>query len=691
MDEFLLNQLTNLKTTILELKDTGKDGFEGLVAVALTNITSVPFRLASSGSQHGVDAKSTYKEDGISFEAKCYSGQMNKDDVLAKIAELSVSDTVTDLWILGATTAISSQNADLIREVGNRHGISTLILDWSEVSLPPLAVVLALSENEVMQFLDRYIDNKSMLKPARNALVAIRNHTGFEEHAARLRSLLDEPTMGTGLFKKANNDWLMSVFSDRRKARRFLGQPLAPLDNPKGITLDRVTLSDKLKPFFTDKPDGKIVVVHGGEGTGKSWLVAQAWLGLDEKPLMVLITPDDLSSPNVRENIRQILINKLVIQTDDQLSDAVNNRWCRQFERWRKRTITNEPRIVVFIDGLNQRPEVDWGLMLESIGEELDKIGGRLIITSRTSYYQNLIKRRLDSPRTEIEVSEWSDTELQNILQQRGISRGNLAIPVARSLRNPRLLGIALELLNTAEIENFEELNVSRLLFEHMRTIERDSPVQQPIQDFARNLQEHADDVLSRLRSQQHDDLTVFDEKLQQVVDGRFFVPVEADPTRYTLTEDGLNLALGFSIINALRNSLRNNRDLNESLEAMIEPIAALDKTADVVMAAITIASLDEDCPAEIAPTLIYTFAGLQNPNAEDFGAFVKFASRIPNAYMQAAFKLCLENKLLPNIDWTWIALRGIAENLRSCLVNHVGPYSNLAQLLFTFARVWDA
>ena len=52
--------------------------------------------------------------------------------------------------------------------------------------------------------------------------------------------------------------------------------------------------------------------------------------------------------------------------------------------------------------------------------------------------------------------------------------------PAAASLRNPRLLGIALELLQNALIRDLSELGVSRLLFEHMRVNERDAPSPQP-------------------------------------------------------------------------------------------------------------------------------------------------------------------------------------------------------------------
>ncbi|MGE3521666.1 MAG: hypothetical protein AB7I96_02285, partial [Candidatus Dadabacteria bacterium] len=193
------NVLTNLKNVLLTLQPTGENGFEGLIAVVLAGITGVPFRLSSSGSQHGIDGRSVYETDSICFEAKRYSGKLSKKEITSKIAELAVNDNTIDLWVLGATTAISNQNKKLFCSVANKVGIAVLILDWSVAGLPPLATALALSKNETMEFLQQNIVDKSMQDLAQNAFEAITNYSGFNEHAERLKLLLNEPTIGSGL------------------------------------------------------------------------------------------------------------------------------------------------------------------------------------------------------------------------------------------------------------------------------------------------------------------------------------------------------------------------------------------------------------------------------------------------------------------------------------------------------------
>ena len=92
MNQSMREHTGNLRKALLKLPATGAAGFEGLLAVALTEITSVPFRLAGSGSQFGLDGKAAYEDDAVCFEAKRYSGKIPRTEVLSNLAELSIGD-----------------------------------------------------------------------------------------------------------------------------------------------------------------------------------------------------------------------------------------------------------------------------------------------------------------------------------------------------------------------------------------------------------------------------------------------------------------------------------------------------------------------------------------------------------------------------------------------------------------------
>lgn len=659
MNQSLREHTVNLRNALLELPATGPAGFEGLLSATLTAISGVPFRLAGSGSQFGVDAEAAYEDDAVCFEAKRYDDQIPRIEVLTKIAELSIADEGdVDLWVLGATTEVRAQLADDVRKLGEKSGIATLILDWSAGDLPPLAVALAMAEPQAAGFLKSHLKESELVTKAVAALRAIRENDGFANHAARIRTEPQEPSTGIGIAKRANSAWLIGVFSSRREAKRFLRQALCPGDKAAGQTAARDAMVNQVKPLLTGKLNDKVVAIIGEEGNGKSWLVAQSWLSLDDRPLMVVFTADDFSDTSGARDITKLLVDKLIVQTNGELTAAASNRWCRKLERWRKGGAPDAPRFVVVIDGLNQRPQTDWAQLIDEMSFELHRMGARLVVTARTAYYMNQIRRRLLAPIIELKVPEWTDAERDAILAARGIQGAGLRPQVAASLRNPRLLGIALELLRSAQIEELEELSVSRLLFEHIRVYERDAPSQRPAYEFARKLQDHAREILDRVTAQRRNDLKIFDGGLEAVSDGRFFIPVQGDPTRYSLDEDGLTLALGFALLDELRTAHRNGRDLTDTLEAMIEPISALDRTADAVFAALTVACLDGDCPVEIGAAFVGAFAALQNPNADEFPAFAALAEKCPEPFMRAAQQICLASAHQPNFDWIEAALQ---------------------------------
>ena len=649
------DHIHSLKEILIRLKPDGLNGFEGLIRTALSEIAGVPFRLASSGSsQSGVDGKSTYADDGISFECKRYKDPVPRGEIRKKIADITLESNDTDLWVLCATSEISSQIADDMAKFDKESAVSTLILDWSEDDLPPLAVALTMASVKVRSFLHNYIAPK-MVEKATAAFVAIENDPNFEGHAKRIRASLREPTLGMDTARQANTNWLTKTFSNKQLAKRHFYQPLSPLDETNRVVHPRDNLVAEMSPYLTGEPSKKILCVLGGEGNGKSWLVAQSWLSVEEKPLMVVLSPS--ADMEKRNNVQELLISALIEQTGDHSNDLLEKKWSRILAQWRKQSV-ERLRLVVLIDGLNQRRKMDWGRILERFSAELELIGGQLIITARTQYYQDHVKQRLISDPKKIEIPEWTECERDGILADCEIVAANLHSKVAASLRNPRLLGIALELLEGAAITRLEELNVSRLLFEHIRLSERDAPTPQPVHEFVQQLRMHAKEVISRIQAKQEGDLVVFEHDpgdLNAVAYGRFFHPIQSDATRYTLKENGLTLALGFAVIDRLQ--FANNHNLNDELEKIIDPIASLDRTTNVILAALTVTCIDDKYPDAFATALIQMFANLQNPDEAEFDSFAHLARTRPTPFMEAAHDLCLSGGYQINFDWIQAAL----------------------------------
>ena len=143
MPQAYKDQLKRLREILLALPPSGKDGFEGVFAEALSRISGVPFRLSKGGTQFGIDGAAAHAEDAICFECKRYDKEPPASEVVIKIDDLGRRKDEADLlWVLACTAPISTQLADQLREKAAKDGIEILTLDWTG-DPPLLAVVLA--------------------------------------------------------------------------------------------------------------------------------------------------------------------------------------------------------------------------------------------------------------------------------------------------------------------------------------------------------------------------------------------------------------------------------------------------------------------------------------------------------------------------------------------------------------------
>ena len=305
------DHLRCLRDALTRLEATGPEGFEGLIGTALSEIAGVPFRLARSGSQFGVDGQSAHTRSGIGFECKRYAGRVSAPEIMSKIGDLYDRDADLDLWVLCATSPINSQIADKVSRFGKRSSISTLILDWTDNGLPPLAVALAAAPGKTRDFLRERNGREGSAARVEAALRAVENDPAFELQAARIRENLRDPTLGMDAARRANAGWLTETFSDRQLARQRLGQPLSPFAPEGGKAHDRGDLVSELLPFLTGSPREEVLWILGGWGNGKSWLFAQAWLSIEEKPLTVILTPNRFAAETAeRTDVRELLLRQ---------------------------------------------------------------------------------------------------------------------------------------------------------------------------------------------------------------------------------------------------------------------------------------------------------------------------------------------------------------------------------------------
>ena len=152
-----------------------------------------------------------------------------------------------------------------------------------------------------------------------------------------------------------------------------------------------------------------------------------------------------------------------------------------------------------------------------------EKASGRLLVTCRSHHFRTKVERRLSGAVEQITVPEWTAEERDALLRQAKVDPTILDQQAANLLLNPRILGIALNVLPPDDEGAWRGLTVERLLFEYMRAAERDNADHEPFQDFADRLTHRAQEVLDRVQNNRREDLLIFEEQLEAVCRRPFF------------------------------------------------------------------------------------------------------------------------------------------------------------------------
>jgi hypothetical protein len=479
---------------------------------------------------------------------------------------------------------------------------------------------------------------------------------------------LDDPTSALTYDRLCtrNQTWLRSVLGDQTKARTYFRQPLSPRD-PRSSTsyLVRADLTRRLISFMQKTGTPTVCAVLGEEGNGKSWLVADAWGSLPAPPLTLFITAERLASATEQAVLQRVLGTILHEQTGAVFDTALLQRWWENKRYVSDKPHEQVPQVLLIVDGLNQKPTADWAGILALLDEVLKPFSGRIVVTARPEFFARYVQGRLVFAHEELSVSPWTADERDAILRAAGVDPMRVHPRTALSLLNPRLLSIAINLLDGSQIETIEALNVERLLFEYVRRFEQEGPDLLPVGAFAQRLQDHASQLLERVRQQQ-DDITLFRGGLESVAEGRFFSPVAGEPQLYSLNSEGASLALGFAIVADLRKAKRNHHALRDTVERMITPIQALDLTSAALLAALTIAALDPTITDDIAGALLKAFAGVQNPDEHEFPAFVSVVGRRITTLVAVVEECCLAEPQPSNFDWLEAAIKQLHDTATS-------------------------
>jgi hypothetical protein len=592
-----------------------------------------------------MDGDAAFRSDAVSFEAKRYSKEIPRNEVLTKIVDIARNKDAADrLWVLGATTRISAQLAFAVREAGDQNAISTLILDWSSDPLPLLAVAAVAADGPAIDFLTTHCVPKRDRKELAKTFKDISEHPNFGNLLKKLRSNLNVSTLAMARSIEVNSAWRVVCFGSENTTRERLGQALA-VNAQSELPPLRASLREQVKECLQA---GQCIVLTGGEGRGKSWLAAQ--ICCDHEGLALFASAEQLDgvAPNDLDNY---LIDLLIKQTGDVSDEAIRLRWRHRLATWQSHQPASS--LLVVIDGINQRQSLRWDRLLNGLQDRLQSIGGRLVVTVRTLFWQKTVAPGLTFRPKQIDVPEWSSDERNQLLLHYGIKLDWLDDATLQTLRNPRLLGVAVATLPHRDSVAWKGLTTDRLLMEHLRASQRDNFEEETLIELTERLSTHAKEVLERVRESSNEPPQYFESDSTAVIETRFFRSLPGPGGTYELRDEGLTLALGYTLVDQLWQARRSGLDLRERMTHIIDPIYAMDRTVDVMFAALMVCALDHIRFHEtIFVALLDAFSNLQNIDDQRFEEFVEIVKTQPSELFGTLHVFTLERGRRLNQDW---------------------------------------
>lgn len=642
----ITQHLNALKSALTSLKPNGADGFEGFIRIVLTELTDIPFRLAASGLQGGIDGDSLFSKDAVSFEAKRYSeSTLNRNDVLTKIADFARNSVVADrLWVLAVTTEVSTQLSGAVRHDCTQQAIFPLILDWCEYPLPLLAVASVAAGSPAIDFIIANGDPDLSRNGIDDIFNVISKHPHFCNLLTKLKDELDVSQLATARSVEFNQKWRDLCFRDKETSKIKLGQSLAIAASSEMPTM-RSAVQQKIRDSLTA---GAVTVLIGEEGRGKSWLAAQ--ICYEHQGIALFISAEAFDAIKAND-VDEFIIKQLVQQTNDLPSKTLEQTWMHRINIWKAQPPSHP--LLVIVDGINQRHNFKWSRLLNHLNEFLKSIQGRLLITTRPFFWQQIVAKGISFEPKKVDIPEWTDEERDKLLIYYGINISWLDTTALQTLKNPRLLGVAVNTLPHHDSYVWKGLTTDRLLFEHLRMSQRERFEEQTVRELTTSLSMMAKQVLDKVREDGRLLPEHFESESEAVVETRFFKTLPDLEGHYELRSEGLPLALAYFIISQLLTAYRREKNLSELLVHLIEPIRAMDRTVDVVFAAMMVCALDDlDTEFVIFDQLLDAFSDLQNVNDRRYEEFISLVEKRPESLFKALRKFLLESRHRLNRDW---------------------------------------
>ena len=563
---------------------------ENLTADLLGRLIGVQFRRAREGTQQGGDGGvRSVAGRNLIYEARRYgeNSRLNNREIRGEISQAVDRDPALEAWILVTTQEVSEQTATEMHSASRQFGIDPVILDWSPSRLPRLAALCASDPDSVEAAIGG--GHRHLLKQ----IASLDDHQSVVES---ITNELETHAIGYELLRTASHDLVRDIWSDRNKAQARFSQDVAGGAHSASY-ISRAEPIAQLNNWFCSEGQDCRGLIVGREGMGKTW-AAFGWMRekLDQLPIVILV-PSSSISGRIAGYTELIALLARCLRDLDRGVKRELEYWERRVTRLLQRPMQDGPAFLVFFDGLNEQPSLDWVNLLSHWQDEPFSISTRVLVSVRSSFLSERMQN-FSGPSgqpTRVEVGPYDMTpggEFDKRLAMAGLTRENLPNSLVNLARVPRLFNLVIQLRD--RLGGVQEVTVHRLLWEYGASAIPSSAFgasgwRQFVLNLAREFREgRTMSSLAEVEKISATPSTPADQvyrRVSSMVDSVFshlshFGDLQFEP-------EFVRHALGLALVRTLESA---TDPAQEELERFLGPIAGHDERAEVIKAAVSIA-----------------------------------------------------------------------------------------------------
>lgn len=486
--------------------------------------------------------------------------------------------------------------------------------------------------------------DKLMLPEALHPLVNIQSHeipNNNTTYDLKLNLLLDHLNRHCEGWISKHSQSMLTGLKSKAESKAKFGQDISVIDVDNNYIqrqLANVALDDWWSSWQVNH---KPFVLLGEEGDGKSWTLAQ-WivqkLNLYKSQIPIIFMPANIvESDNIIEGMSK--------SANNITPSILNQQWKERLNFLLDEDTNSSPRILLIVDGLNERPSFDWRSFIDRFFAEPIYKKISLLISCRNTYWKDNLEQEYHNRITQFKLTSFSNEELNQALQSHNLQASDFSGQVLKLVAKPRYFNMVIKLKERlSKIDN--GITIDRLIYEDWldRTERKRNPsIRITHEDFHNLLIELVNRNNSRITREEltntlksYNDHESFKQEL--IAEG---ILIKQKRGNFEISSQSMVLGLGLLLAYEVEDSgLTNRADIEELIAERLGSSSDSDRIVQICAMALYYSLITDGYPESGRLELFKAWVGSRNLTQADLERFSAYFPIKPSVYFKLAEEL---------------------------------------------------